>query len=116
MVATAGQIVAGPVSAEKVPPEPDADLDYMGRGQPTYHPRLHRCLVPANSFAEYAPEPNPATGKKDVVWVALNHDRSRFAFGGIWTEFKGNHGTKSKPIFGPHLACGFSDHCAERDR
>jgi putative SOS response-associated peptidase YedK len=23
-----------------------------------------RCLVPANSFAEYAPEPNPATGKK----------------------------------------------------
>jgi hypothetical protein len=22
-------------------------------------------------FAEYAPEPNPATGKKDVVWSAL---------------------------------------------
>ncbi len=34
-----------------------------------------RCLVPANSFAEYAPEPNPATGKKDVVWFALNDDR-----------------------------------------
>jgi putative SOS response-associated peptidase YedK len=30
----------------------------------------NRCLVPANSFAEYAPEPNPATGKKDVVWFA----------------------------------------------
>jgi putative SOS response-associated peptidase YedK len=26
-----------------------------------------RCLIPANSFAEYAPAPNPATGKKDVV-------------------------------------------------
>jgi hypothetical protein len=26
-----------------------------------------RCLVPANSFAEYAPEPNPETSKKDVV-------------------------------------------------
>jgi putative SOS response-associated peptidase YedK len=26
-----------------------------------------RCLVPVNSFAEYAPEANPATGKKDVV-------------------------------------------------
>src|SRR5260370_20208863 len=26
-----------------------------------------RCLVPANSFAEYAPEPNPETKKKDVV-------------------------------------------------
>jgi putative SOS response-associated peptidase YedK len=28
----------------------------------------NRCLVPANSFAEYAPEPNPETKKKDVVW------------------------------------------------
>jgi len=26
-----------------------------------------RCLVPANSFAEYAPESNPETKKKDVV-------------------------------------------------
>jgi putative SOS response-associated peptidase YedK len=34
-----------------------------------------RCLVPANSFAEYAPELNPATGKKDVVWFALNDNR-----------------------------------------
>ncbi|WP_080583360.1 hypothetical protein [Bradyrhizobium elkanii] len=25
----------------------------------------NRCLVPANSFAEYAPEPNPETRKKD---------------------------------------------------
>lgn len=29
-----------------------------------------RCLVPFNSFAEYAPEPNPETKKKDVVWFA----------------------------------------------
>ena len=27
--------------------------------------RENRCLVPANSFAEYAPESNPETGKKD---------------------------------------------------
>jgi putative SOS response-associated peptidase YedK len=66
-----------------------------------------RCLVPANSFAEYAPEPNPATGKKDVVWFALNDDRPLFAFGGLWTEFKGDRGTKSKPIPGPHLVYGF---------
>jgi putative SOS response-associated peptidase YedK len=39
-----------------------------------------RCLVPANSFAEYAPEANPATGKKDVVWFALNEDWPLFAF------------------------------------
>jgi putative SOS response-associated peptidase YedK len=63
--------------------------------------------VPANSFAEYAPEPSPDTGKKDVVWFALNDDRPPFAFAGLWTEFKGDRGTKSKPIPGPHLVDGF---------
>ena len=67
----------------------------------------NRCLAPANSFAEYAPEPNPATKKKDVVWFALDQDRQLFAFGGIWTTFKGDHGTKSKPIPGPHQVYGF---------
>ncbi len=60
-------------------------------------------MVPANSFAEYAPEPDPETKKKDVVWFALNEDRPLFAFAGIWTEFKGDRGTKSKPMPGPHL-------------
>jgi putative SOS response-associated peptidase YedK len=61
----------------------------------------NRCLVPFNSFAEYAPEPNPETKKKDVVWFALGDDRPLTAFAGIWTEFKGDRGTKSKPIHGP---------------
>jgi hypothetical protein len=42
----------------------------------------NRCLVPANSFAEYAPEPNPETKKKDVVWFGLNEDRPLFAIAG----------------------------------
>ena len=58
----------------------------------------NRCLVPANSFAEYAPEPNPDTKKKDVVWFALNEDRPLFAFAGIWTTFNGDRGTKSNPV------------------
>jgi len=29
------------------------------------------------------------------------------AFAGIWTEFKGDRGTKSKPIPGPHNVYGF---------
>ncbi len=62
--------------------------------------RENRCLVPANSFAEYAPEPNPETKKKDVVWFALNDDRPLFAFAGIWTMFNGDRGTKSKPVPG----------------
>jgi putative SOS response-associated peptidase YedK len=53
-----------------------------------------RYLVPFNSFAEYAPEPNPETNKKDVVWFALNGDRPPTVFAGIWTEFKGDRGTK----------------------
>ena len=67
----------------------------------------HRCLVPFNSFAEYAPEPNPETKKKDVVWFALNDDRPLFAFAGSWTTFNGDRGTKSKPVPGPHQVYGF---------
>jgi putative SOS response-associated peptidase YedK len=66
-----------------------------------------RCLVPANSFAEYAPEPNPETKKKDVVWFALADERPLFAFAGIWTTFNGDRGTKSKPVPGPHQVYGF---------
>ncbi len=66
-----------------------------------------RCLVPFNSFAEYAPEPNPETKKKDVVWFALSDDRPLCSFAGIWTEFRGDRGTKSKPVPGPHLVYGF---------
>jgi putative SOS response-associated peptidase YedK len=60
--------------------------------------------VPLNSFAEYAPEPNP---EKNVVWFALNEDRPLCAFAGIWTEFNDDRGTKSKPIAGPHNVYGF---------
>jgi putative SOS response-associated peptidase YedK len=75
-----------------------------------------RCLVPFNSFAEYAPEPNPETKKKDVVWFALSDDRPLAAFAGIWTTFKGDRGTKSKPIPGPQSGIRLSDDGAERRR
>jgi hypothetical protein len=67
----------------------------------------NRCLVPFNSFAEYAPEPNPETKKKDVVWFARDESRPLLAFAGIWTETRADRGTKSKPIAGPHLVYGF---------
>jgi putative SOS response-associated peptidase YedK len=51
--------------------------------------------VPANSFAEHAPELNPK--RKNVVWFALDDSRPLFAFAGIWTTFNGDRGTKSKP-------------------
>jgi putative SOS response-associated peptidase YedK len=67
-----------------------------------------RCLVPVTSFSEYAPEPNPATGKKDVVWFALSQERPLFAFAGIWTPWTGRRGTKAKPVEGDHLLYAFA--------
>ena len=58
----------------------------------------NRCLVPLNSFADYAPEPNPDTKKKEVVWFAINDDRPLTCFAGLWTEFMGDRGAKSKPV------------------
>jgi hypothetical protein len=72
--------------------------------------------VPFNSFAEEAPEPNPETKKKDVVWFALNDGRPLTAFAGIWAGFKGDRGTKSKPVPGPHLVFWVSDHLAQCHR
>ena len=97
-----------------MPPPPRT----AGRRSPTSATRHRRtgaagssrrtdALVPVNSFAEYAPEPNPETKKKDVVWFALNDDRPLFAFAGIWTTFNGDRGTKSKPMPGPHQVYGF---------
>jgi len=37
----------------------------------------------------------------------MTRNRPPTCFGGIWTEFKGDRGTKSKPIPGPHQVYGF---------
>jgi putative SOS response-associated peptidase YedK len=39
--------------------------------------------------------------------AALWEDRPPCAFAGIWTGFKDDRGTKSKPITGPHNVYGF---------
>jgi putative SOS response-associated peptidase YedK len=64
--------------------------------------------VPVTSFSEYAPEPNPTTGKKDIVWFLIDHTRPLFAFAGIWTEWDGERGPKSNhTVTGKHLAYAF---------
>jgi putative SOS response-associated peptidase YedK len=45
--------------------------------------------------------------KRRTSFGSLNDDRPLFAFGGIWTAFSGDRGTKSKAIPGPHLVYGF---------
>ena len=76
----------------------------------------NRCLVPANSFAEFAPEPNPETGKKDIVGFALNEDRPLFAFGGIWTGYNGDPGHEIQAGPRPSPRLWFSDGRTERSR
>jgi putative SOS response-associated peptidase YedK len=39
--------------------------------------------------------------------VRAPDDRPLATFAGIWTEFRGDRGTKSKPIPGPHNVYGF---------
>jgi putative SOS response-associated peptidase YedK len=74
----------------------------------------NRCLVPFNSFAEYAPEPNPETKKKDVVWFAINDDRPLTCFAGIWTEFKGDGGDEIETNPGSASGLRFSNHVPQR--
>jgi len=52
-----------------------------------------RCLIPANSFAEYHPKNRDENGHKTVVWFAMvgNEPRPPFAFAGIWRTWKGNY-------------------------
>jgi putative SOS response-associated peptidase YedK len=57
----------------------------------------NRCLVPFNSFAEYAPEPNPETKKKDVVWFALSEPSSSATRRRV---------PKCATIWGDRAACG----------
>jgi hypothetical protein len=79
------------------------------RGYP--YKRSHLVALRPNN-AEYAPEPNPETKKKDVVWFAPNDDRPLTAFAGIWTEFKGDRGTKSKPIPSPSQSPALTSYTA----
>jgi putative SOS response-associated peptidase YedK len=74
-----------------------------------------RCLVPANSFAEYAPEPNPESGKKDVVWFALNDDRPLFALRHLdRVQRRPRHQIEADPW--PASRLRFLDDGAERGR
>lgn len=66
-----------------------------------------RCLVPFTSFSEYAPAPNPATGRKDVIWFALSAERPLAFFAGLWTRWTGRRGTKANTVVGEHELFGF---------
>jgi SOS response associated peptidase (SRAP) len=63
----------------------------------------HRCVVPFNSFCEYA-DTKP---RKTPTWFALDEDRPLAFFAGIWTSWHGKRGTKANPVEGEHQLFGF---------
>lgn len=57
-----------------------------------------RCLVPATSFSEYGPKPDPVTKRKPLHWFALNEDQPMFCFAGLWTPWRGIRKAKEGQI------------------
>ena len=63
----------------------------------------NRCLVPVNSFCDWA----PTKPKKTPTWFALDDSRPLFAFAGISTTWHDTRGTMKNPIEGEHQLYGF---------
>jgi putative SOS response-associated peptidase YedK len=63
----------------------------------------NRCVVPFNSFCEYA-DTKP---KKTPTWFAFDEERPLAFFAGIWTTWHGKRGTKTNPVEGEHQLFGF---------
>jgi putative SOS response-associated peptidase YedK len=63
----------------------------------------NRCVVPFNSFCEYA-DTEP---RKTPTWFAFNTERPLAFFAGIWTTWHGKRGTKANPVEGEHQLFGF---------
>lgn len=62
-----------------------------------------RCLVPVAQFAEPDPEkPKPRAER----WFARSNGAPMF-FAGIWRDWPGDRGPKSKPVAGPHRIFAF---------
>jgi putative SOS response-associated peptidase YedK len=73
---------------------------------PRWRPWLnvgHRCVVPFNSFCEYA-DTKP---RETPTWFALDDERPLAFLAGIWTTWNGRRGTKANPVEGEHQLFGF---------
>jgi hypothetical protein len=64
-------------------------------------------LRPGKQFRRVRAGAEPRDRQKGRGLVRPHDDRPLTAFAGIWTVFKGDRGTKSKPIPGPHPVYGF---------
>jgi len=92
------------------PPPPNAGSHYVTNVRNTksafWKPWLkvpHRCVVPVERFAEPDPEkPRPRAER----WFT-RADGEPMLLAGIWRQWEGDRGPKSKPVSGPHLIFSF---------
>jgi putative SOS response-associated peptidase YedK len=63
----------------------------------------NRCLVPATSFCEYAPNHSP----QDADLVCAQRRPAAVRLRGLWTPWRGVRGPKSAPVEGNHELFGF---------
>lgn len=92
------------------PPPPNAGAYYVTNvrnvGSGFWKPWLkvgQRCIVPAAQFAEPDPEkPKPRAER----WFA-RADGAPMFLAGIWRDWEGDRGPKSKPVAGPHRLFSF---------
>jgi putative SOS response-associated peptidase YedK len=73
--------------------EPDAGITNVRNVSSAHWKRWlgpeSRCVVPATSFSEYGPMPDPVTNKKPLHWFAIDETEPLFVFAGIWTPWTG---------------------------
>lgn len=92
------------------PPPPNAGANYVTNVRNVtsgfWKPWLkveQRCIVPVAQFAEPDPEkPKPRAER----WFARSDGAPMF-FAGIWRDWPGDRGPKSKPVAGPHRIFAF---------
>jgi len=92
------------------PPPPNGASVYVtnvrNTGSAFWKPWLkteHRCIVPVAQFAEPDPEkPKPRAER----WFARK-DGGPMYFAGLWRNWDGDRGPKSKPVAGPHRLFAF---------
>jgi putative SOS response-associated peptidase YedK len=70
--------------------------------RPSIANKAQRCIVPATAFAE--PDRNTS---KPVVFRFRRTAGEPFFFAGIWREWEGDRGTKTKPNVGRHKLYSF---------
>lgn len=82
------------------PPAPTSALAWLAKAR-------EPLLGPVQQLRGIRSRAEPGDKEKGCCLFGPDEERPLAAFAGIWTTFKGDRGTKSKPVPGPHQVHGF---------